>query len=262
MMRRRSFLAAVALLAELALPAASRATVPVHNGQKVVFVGDSITAFGWMSVSGGLTDQINAALPSRMTRNYATVSGTRAVSTGTAATVSLVTLAPTPITVVNSGVAGQACADIAAAVASRITNYNPDVVVIECGINGENVPPSQMAADYASILSQVRAWSATVPIACVSILGFFEQWVPGPPPASTPGNDVSPFNVALKGSCDAVAGTTWIDNYTPFYLYESTHNTPAPGASSGVLLLDDRHPNPTGQLQMGNWDIGYFQMLP
>lgn len=266
-MLRRRFLAAVAglsfaLVVGVATPAL--ATAPVHNGDKVVFVGDSITAFGWMSVSGGLVDQINAAIPSRTLAISATVSGAlaHAVAGNVAATLLTTTLPPIPITAVNSGIAGDTAAVLATQVASRITDYNPNVIVIEEGINGQNVPPSQMGADYSSILSQIRAWSPTVPIVCVSILGYYEQWQSTTPPTAIPVNDISPYNVALKAACDSFAGTTWKDNYHPFYLYESTHNTPEPGAQSGILLLDDRHPNPTGQLQMGNWTIGSFQVLP
>lgn len=209
--------------------------IAVHGAALVLFTGDSITAMNWMGVKGGLVDQINAQLASQ---------------------------AASPISVVNTGVAGDTAAVLSAQVAARITSYNPDIIVIEEGINGESETPSQMGSDYASILDQIRAWSSTVPIVCVSILAYYEQWVPGPPPAAIPANDVTPYNVALKAACDSFVNTTWQDNYGPFYVYESIHNAPAPGLASGVLLKDDRHPNPTGQLQMGDWMIGIFDVLP
>src|SRR5262252_6808293 len=106
----------------------------VHYGANVVFVGDSITANAWYSVSGGLVDQINAQIPITTAPRFSTVAGGgvagRVVSV-TGASVTVVPVSTQPkIRTVNSGVAGNQTGDIAGAVATRITNFLPDAVVL------------------------------------------------------------------------------------------------------------------------------------
>jgi lysophospholipase L1-like esterase len=240
----------------------------VRPGNLVVFVGDSITQAGWFSVAGGFVDQVNAQIPTVIAPRYATLAPGSAAATVApgAATASVASVAiQNTIRTVNSGIAGNQTADIAAAVAARITNYNPDVVVLLIGINDITfgVPFGTTMTNYESILSQVRAWSTTVQIACLSVLFYGEQWAAGPVWDNSPTYDapIDAVNAAVQALC-----TTYNATYVPVrpqaLTYETINNAPAPGAPSGILTLDRFHPNANGQLQIGSFSIGSFTVTP
>lgn|SRR5678815_1983766 len=244
----------------------------VRPGDQVVFVGDSITAAAWMSVTGGLVDQINAQIPVVNMPRVATVAGGAAIATlapgARAATVAAVST-QSVIRVVNSGVPGNKAADIAADVAGRITNYNPNVVVMLIGVN-DAVNVTSLASFQTSIhtiLSTTRAALPSCKIVVLSILWWSEQWAAGPvwnnfydPPPSNPTYtpSIAEYNAILQSECAAVSGT-YIDTRAPALAYEAANNTPAPGAVQGILTQDRIHPTiPLGQVQIGNWCIGSF----
>ena len=141
------------------------------------------------------------------------------------------------------------------------------MVVLLVGINDvtNSVPEATIKANYDSILSQVRVWSGTVGIACISVLFKGEQWAAGPvwSNAASGGFDaaIDACNADIQSLC-VTYGCSYIDMRSLALTYETVNNAPAPGVASGILTLDGMHPNPTGQLQMGNWGIGSFQVLP
>ena len=238
--------------------------VTVRPGNQVVFVGDSITAAGWFSVTGGLVDQINAQIPTVVAPRYASLAPGASVASlasgARAATVASISTHNVNRTV-NSGVPGNQTSDIVAAVASRITDYNPDVVVMLIGINDVTnaVALATIQANYDSILSQVRAWSGTVQIACVSVLWYGEQWVAGPAWSNVPSFDaqIDALNSAIQALCTTYSAT-YINARSPALVYETANNAPAPGVRTGILSSDGLHPNAAGQLQMGGWTVGSF----
>ncbi len=240
--------------------------VTVRPGNKVVFVGDSITLAAWYAVTGGLVDQINAQIPTVVAPRYATLAGGARAATlapaAVAATVAPVSI-QSPIRVVNSGVSGDETANIDAAVAARITDYNPDVIVLLVGVNDVNLLESTafITTHYGSILSQIRAWSPTVPIACLSILFIGELWGAGPVWANAKDTALNDANTAIQGLC-ATYNATYIDARARALTYETVNNAPAPGAASGILTSDGIHPNATGKLQLGDWTIGSFTVTP
>ncbi len=239
--------------------------IPVRSGNVVLFAGDSITAFGWPTVSGGLVDQINAQLGPFQASFMATSSGVAAKTSGVIATVGTVTVPKIPIRVANTGVPGFTSDDILADMTTYIFNPNPDVLILEIGTNEHPgaTPPfplSKSQANLISIINQTRAWKPGIPIGIVSLLTFDEQWDSGPPLAwSPPDADTDAHNAMKQSVCASYTGVQYLEIRVPALTYESLHNLPGPpGTTSGTLTGDGRHPNATGQVQMGNWMIPYF----
>lgn len=243
----------------------------VNPGATFVAVGDSITAAGWPTVSGGLVDQINDQIPVVDEPRYSTLAGGASTSTlaGGASRASVASVAThSTINVINSGVAGNKAADIAADVAGRITDHAPDVMVLLIGVN-DAINATSLASFQTSIntiLSTTHSALPTCQIVVLSILWWSEQWAAGPvwnnfydPPPSNPTYtpSIAEYNAILQSECAAVGGT-YIDTRAPALAYEVANNTPAPGDVSGILTQDRIHPNATGQFQMGNWCIGSF----
>lgn len=242
-------------------------TAIVRPGDTAVFVGDSITQAGWMSVAGGLVDQINAQFPvvNRPRAGALRAGATPAVLAPGARPATLAPVATQArITAINSGIAGNDTADIEAAVGPRITDHNPDVVVILIGINDVTfgVPLATIEVNYDSILSQIRAWSATVQIVCISILYYGEQWVAGPAWDNFPDFDsqIDAANDAIRDLCP-LYDATFIDARADSLLYEATHNLPEPGERDGILTQDGLHPNETGQLELGAQSLPFFTVI-
>jgi len=246
------------------------ATAQVKRGANVVFVGDSITAQGWMSVAGGFIDQINAQIPIITAPRVAKLANGAVPATIIRAPGEVVTVAPVStqqvIRTVNSGHSGDETGDIAAAVTARITSFAPDVIVLLIGINDVffGVNPAVSQANYDSILSQIRAWSSTVVIACLSVLTEGEQWAAGPVWSNSGPNDdaaIDSFNAFIQTLCTTY-NATYVDVRSQMLTYEAAHNTPAPGVASGVLTVDRIHPNATGQVQVSTYAIQSFTVVP
>ncbi len=175
---------------------------------------------------------------------------------------------------INSGVGGNQVADIEAAIPARITNYAPDVVVLEVGINdcrGVPTGPTPLVtfrASYDNILATVIAALPSVKIACVSLLLMREQWASAPPPAHFSGNpfdsgptSIDAYNAQISASA-AAHGCTYIDVRAPLAIVESSLNTPEPGAIDNVLTTDGIHPNAVGQFQMSTAVYPSFTFTP
>lgn len=189
----------------------------------VVMCGDSITdtanpaGTGWYMATGGYMDQVHAQCPGA--------------------------------TFINSGHAGDGTNTVAAAVKTRILDHAPDILILEIGIN------NWTRQDYASILGPVRGQFPNCQIACVSILWHNEQWSSGPPIIFSNGaNDSTLYtnNIEINDLCIQY-GCVYVDMRTQAATYESTHNTPEPGVTTGIITSDGVHPNTTGQLLMGTY---------
>lgn len=204
----------------------------IRYNDRVVFVGDSITENGWYAVAGGLIAQLGALGAS--------------------------------LTVINSGVSGNKVADLAAAVPARVTNYNPNVVVIFIGANDASAgtPPATFRASYDSLISKIVAFAPGVQIVCLSILCQGELWSTSGP--SFAGNafdsTITSLNAEIAGAAAGCA--TYVDIRTQGARYEAEVNTPAPGAASGFLTSDGLHPNATGSARIGTWTLPAFNQQP
>jgi len=198
---------------------------------RVVFVGDSNTANGYYAEAGGLIDQLGPLGDS--------------------------------LTIVNSGVGGNKIADIEADVAARITDHNPDVVVLWVGVNDASAGTLAAAfrADHDSTLAQILAWDPTVQIVCVSILLSGELWSSVGPAFAGNAFDaaIDALNVEIAASA-AAAGVTYVDIRTPGALYESQVNLPEPGNTLGFLTNDGLHVFGVGEVLVGTWIFPFLDL--
>lgn len=265
-MHRRTQL--IALILALSSRAAL-AGVPIGASQTLVAVGDSITANDYPCIgaagvcdSQSLVGQINTAFsPVVSSARAVLASGSRAtLASGAPATVSQTSLHPT-IAYINSGVGGNKTADIAAAVTTRITQYNPDVILLLIGVNDaiNLVDIGTFTANYNSILSQIRSWSSTVQIVTLSILIYGEEYNAGPPLSWAGCNGsgidarIDSFNSVIQ-SLSTTYNTTYVDLRSQILTWESTNNTPAPGVCSGPFAGGGPHPTiPTSERILDGW---------
>lgn len=242
--------------------------IPIHSGDHLHVVGNSLTTQGWYNPTGGLVDLINAQVPATTTRTFyaaAQPGSVAAVVRSGSATVGPVTVPKVFVQVTASGIPGTTSDEILADMNGRIFSFNPDVLIIEIGtnehpgVNGWSVAKSQ--ANLESIITQTRTWKPGIPIGILGLLTYSEQWAAGPvwSPIDTDTDSMVAMQQAVAGE---FSGVTFMGIRSQALTYESTHNTPAPGATSGILTTDGRHPNTTGQVQIGNWTIGSFQVLP
>lgn len=229
------------------------------------FVGDSITAFGWYAAGGGFVSQVNASiasLPSTVSPgvNVGASFGIAASSAGTARNLPV---NPTQLSVTSSGVVGNKIADIEADVPGRITNFNPDVIVIEVGVNDVigGTAGTDFSTSYASVLDQIIAWNPTRQIGCVSILCYGEQWQAGGDHwgPNTLDAQIADFNGRILAAANT-RGATYIDMRTPLGVWETQNNLPGPpGTATGNFTNsgDPVHPSGAGQTLMGTFGVPF-----
>lgn len=249
--------------------------VPFYSGNKILCSGDSITAQGYPTVSGGFQDLLTAKLTPYTASYTATAGGVAAKSAngavsaiaGPPVTVPRGTFPTGSISIINTGIPGQTSGQLAADVANQITSHNPDVVVVLIGINDISSPtpdPVAYGVNVQSIVTQVRAWSSTVPIGLVSPLTFGDSWTAGPPVAFlSEGGDstVLAFCAQLQTIAANNTGVTYIPARDGMLAWEVTNNAPAPGVEG--TLFNERHPTiPLGQVQLGTAMVPYFQASP
>lgn len=224
---------------------------------RFVFVGNSITAGGWFdanqSIQGGanlLIQQLAPVNTSLFVNDFQ----------GNSMQIDSASVQPVKgLVAINSGVNGNTIADIEDDIAGRITDYNPDVVVLEAGINDaaaipDPTPTEDFRASYDNVLETVKLVLPDVQIVCVGILSDGELWGASPSPHFT-GNDFDTDIETLEAQIQASAeehGAYYVSVRTPAALAESTLNAPAPGAATGILTLDGVHPNATGQRLMSD----------
>jgi lysophospholipase L1-like esterase len=238
------------------------AAVPIYSGNRVLFAGDSITAQGYPTASGGVVDLATASLVPYSGRYYATSTGIQCRSTGTQATQGGPVQVPRGAfphgalgTIYNSGVSGQRSADMAAAVSAQITSYAADVIIILIGTNDVSAAtdPAVFGSTVQSIVTQIRAVQPTTPIGLVSVLAYGDSWTAGPPVAFlSEGVDslILSYNAQLQIIAANNAGVTYIPARDGMLAWEVANNAPAPGTEG--VLFNERHPTiPLGQVQLG-----------
>ena len=236
--------------------------MPIHvtSGMTFVFVGDSLTAGGWYDADqpgseGVGTDLLMQQLEAPVGSKYVHIPP--------------LTSHPTPIsksntralTVVNSGVGGDEISDIEDDIPGRITDYNPDVVVIQVGINDCVISQTALAtfrASYDNVLATVKATLPNVQIVCVSLLVYRELWESSPAPAHFAGNQfdtgalsIPNYNAQIEASA-AAHGAYYVDVRAPAALADVTLNAPEPGEIFGGVTGDGLHPTAAGQMVMSD----------
>jgi lysophospholipase L1-like esterase len=229
--------------------------IPVAPDNVVVCCGDSITDQG---VFKPAIDQINLALTPRQTAGSVAQGGV-AVAVGGGAVCA--TVAQRPIRAVISGTPGDTAEQIALSVGPRITDHNPNVVILFVGVNDALVatPLATFNAAMDTILAGIAAYNPATPTLIVSIFTAGEQWLAGPvwdnaldPPPSNPGYTPSIAQLNTEQQT-AIADSTlthcqFLDLRGPTLAYEAANNLPAPGAHDGILTSDGVHPLiPKGQ---------------
>lgn len=239
---------------------------PIIAGDRVHFVGDSITNFGWFNPTGGFVDQVNATWASPApTPIPASASGGHIVVTGGVAIAGNTQPTRRAITVTSSGVVGNKAADIAGDVASRIVAFNPTKVILEVVINDviQGTAPTAFAASYDSIITQTLSSLPSVKFLCLSALCYGEQWQAGPAWGPNTGDSqIITLDNAIQTICTN-RGMFYADTRAAQVIYESINNTPAPGAVDGFVTADAVHPiNPSGQVLMGTWVFPAVTVTP
>ena len=171
------------------------------------------------------------------------------------------------VTAINSGVPQNQISDIAADIPGRITNYNPDVVVILIGVNDvrgvpTGPPPLEtFRTNYATVVDTVKATLPNCRIMLVSILYAGEKWASVPPPAHFAGNTydatIDAWNNVIRYLAES-RGCVYVDGRGASAIVEPTGNTPEPGAVSGFLTDDQVHQLILGQQVLSNKLRTYF----
>lgn len=251
----------------LSFESSAYATTPIHYYDTVAFAGDSITAGAYYNQTGSFLPLIQAAIPTITIRTAATATGGVATATGGVGHDAGQSIHPV-VTNIDSGLAGSTAADWAASGAAmtvtRVTNYNPQVVVVGLGINDVRTPFTAAAyrANVDIILDKINTVCPNAQILIWGVLGNGEQWASGPlrwsnaayaPPGYVIDTQVDDYNTQMAASCAAHTKCQFVDMRSHWLTLEQTTNTPEPGAANGVYSLDGVHPNPAGQTMMGSY---------
>lgn len=259
--------------------------INVTTGSKVVVVGDSITFQGWFSdtesLVGGtglLVNQLSSAIVGVRAGVVAAGASSATVTNSSLRATAAKVSGGGQINAINSGVSQNKIADIEGAIAARITNYSPTVVIIEIGVNdcrglnaGAPTPLVTFRASYDNILTTVKATIPTVSIICVGILLVQEHWTASggihfttnPYDTGSTIPSIEQYNTEIQAS--AVAhGCTYVDIRAAAAIAESVQNSPAPGAIDGILtqVSDGIHPSAAGQLVMSTAVAAALQFTP
>lgn len=223
-----------------------RASIAVPGTpQRIVMLGDSITAFGWynqfaQSVEAGQIAFRAGGIPPGP---FPTI-----VTSSTSAHIWF-----------NSGVAGDDCITIlAATIAARVTAYLPDIVIVFIGINcwqhldaSGHPTDAECTTNHALILSQIKAQNPTAQVLVIGPLCKGEQWPDGANIGQDPG--INAKNAICQSTAIA-AGVDFVDLRPPFFAYEAIHNPTE--LNFGILTSDGIHPIDAGRLFIGT------QVLP
>ncbi|QDV48038.1 SGNH/GDSL hydrolase family protein [Gimesia fumaroli] len=166
-----------------------------------------------------------------------------------------------PVKVINAGIGGNTTANAVARFEKDVLQKQPDLVVIQFGINDSAVdvwrdPPKeksrvskkQYEANLRSLIKQLKEKQIAVILMTPNSL----RWIPriqklyGKPPYDP--EDPDGFNLFLKAYAETVrqiakeTNVPLVDVYAAFETYAKQ-----PGQSAHDLLLDGIHPNTKGQ---------------
>lgn len=197
----------------------------LSQADKVVIAGDSLTFFFWYL--------------------YLIMLGARK------------DVGPSPdISWINSGVSGNTSGDIDAAVASRITAYQAQALIIEVGRNDvvAGVTDLEFTQRFNGIVDKARAAQPNLKIACVNI------FLNGEDIPNSYDTDINAKNAIMAATMARVGGT-YMDVRSKVVAWEIANNVTH--ATSGLLTApaDGVHPNDFGKVMMGLWVDQYIQYV-
>lgn len=166
-----------------------------------------------------------------------------------------------PIKVINAGIGGNTTRQAVARFEKDVLQHQPDLVVIQYGINDSavdvwknppatksRVPKEKYEANLRSLIKQLKQKEIAVILMTPNSL----RWIPrikelyGKPPYDA--DDPNGFNLFLKAYAETVRQIAkeehvpLVDVYAAFETYAKQ-----PGQSAQDLLLDGIHPNTKGQ---------------
>ena len=226
----RPVLAVAFLAAVAAAPAADAPPVPLMKGDRIVFLGDSITQ-GGVSPKGYVT-LINNALQERH-KDLA-------------------------VEVIGAGVSGNKVPDIQARLEKDVLAKKPTVVVIYIGINdvwhgekdpAKGTPKDKYEAGLREVIQRCQAAGARVVLCTPSVIGEKNDGSNTNDPKLDEYADVSR---AVAKDMKA----TVCDLRKLFQDYEKEHNTD--NKESGVLTVDRVHLNDAGNTFVANAILKMF----
>ena len=159
---------------------------------------------------------------------------------------------PPGISWVNSGVSGDKIADIQAAVASRITAYGAQCLIMAIGVN--DVRFSTTDPNFStSFNATIDAALAAQPSLKILSTGIFCNGEDIPNASDT---DIANKNAIQLATMVRVGGV-YADVRTPLVAWEAVNN---PGhAVSGFLTQEGFHPNALGNTLISEWVYPYVQ---
>jgi lysophospholipase L1-like esterase len=249
--------------------------VNIDGGEHIVFCGDSRTNLGWFNDALTAIAATFAAHATTKQRFSVNTGAPGKIRPGAAPGQVQAVTNQKGVTFVNSGVSGNVTADIAAAVPARITNLNPTMLVLWVGIN-DLINANSLAAftaSYQSILTQTLAAIPTCKIVTLGMWLRLEQWIlsggvpvgdnPLDPPPSNPTYtpSLAQYDAAIQAATVAVGGV-FVQPRPDTITYWSVHNTPAPGAISGILSVDGLHQNATGAALLSDHFLAAVPVQP
>jgi lysophospholipase L1-like esterase len=229
-------------------------TFTVHPGNTVLFAGDSLTQFGWMTVPGGLVDQVNV-LASGLTSTYHRIAAGHQIK-GNGHAVRLQVPGGGAINVINRGVAGWSSNEIFND-KINVVALAPDAIILGIGVNDATlgVSPATYRSNLDATLTYYQANLPGVQILFFAPLLDGELWTHIGPAFSGNGFDpqIDAIIVQAQASC-ASHSVLFVPLRPAALTYIIANGPPEPGASFGTIVdSSQKHPIvPDGQLWMSN----------
>lgn len=238
-------------------------TFTIHPGNRVLYLGDSLTQFGWMSVSGGLNDQINVATSKIASKYRRGIVVHRLKANSHAVKIQIPGGA---ITVINRGVAGWTSTQIEADKVN-IPALSPNAIILDIGINDVTIgnSPATYRSNVDSALTYYQANIPGVQILFVSPLVNGELRTSDGTAFSGNGFDSQIDAIIVQAAASAASHSIVFVNIRPAALtYIDAHGPPAPGTTFGTIVDSTKlHPIvPTGQLWMSNQVVPSVTISP
>ncbi len=200
-------------LAHAGIARADDSRILIQNGQKVAFLGDSITAGGWGSPGGYVRLVIDGLVKEGVT-----------------------------VTPIPAGVGGHKSTDMLARLDNDVLTKKPDWMFLSCGVNdvwhGANgVPLDAYKANITSIVDRAKAQSVTVIILTATPIGEDD-------------NDNNRKLAAYNDFLRELASQRKLPLADLNAAFQGILKPLAPSNSSRVLTSDGVHMNPEGNVTM------------
>jgi len=213
----------LASLGHAQTPAPSPANILVKDGQKVVFMGDSITGMGWGD-SGGYIHLVVAGL--------------------NALGVKIVALP--------AGVGGNKSDDMLARLTTDALSKKPDWLLLSCGVNdvwSRKIDLDTFKKNITSIVDQAQA--AGIRVMILTPTPIYEMW-------HTDFSRLSDY-VAFMVQLAHDRKLPLADENAAYFAYFKTQ---PPDPLNNILTIDGVHPNPDGHQTMAQTVLEAFGVTP